>query len=298
MADALAGVSDGLALTVAKAGESVVRVEGRRRMSASGIVWSADGVIVTAHHVVQRDDAITLGLANGETAQASLVGRDPGTDIAVLRTETKGLSTPAWAEADGLRVGHLALALGRPGRSVHATLGIISALGSSWRTPAGGRLNRYWQADLVMYPGFSGGPLVDASGQLLGMNTSALLRGASVTVSQPDLQRTVEALLTHGRVRRGYLGVTVQPVRLPEGTAEQLGKETGLLIVSIEPGAAAEQGGLYLGDTLVSIGGEPLRSMDDLQAQLSSEQIGQVTAVRILRGGQVQELSVAVGERP
>ena len=173
MAQALTNLSEELAAAVAKAGSSVVRVEARRRMSASGIVWSADGLIITAHHVVERDEGITVGLPDGETATATLVGRDPTTDIAVLRTQAQGISAPAWADPDALRVGHIILALGRPGRSVRAAFGIVSAIGGSWRTAAGGQLDRYWQPDVAMFPGFSGGPLINASGEVLGIGTSA-----------------------------------------------------------------------------------------------------------------------------
>lgn len=297
MTKVLQNLSDALAATVEATGPCVVRVEARRRLPASGIVWSPDGVIVTAHHVVERNDKVAVGLPDGQTVPATLVGRDPTTDLAVLRTQTEGLTPAAWGEADDLRVGHLVLALGQPGRSVQATLGIVSALGDSWRTPAGGRLDRYLQTDVVMYPGFSGGPLVDAAGQVLGLNTSALLRGISLTVPVPTLRRVVETLLAHGRVRRGYLGVGAQPVRLPAVLGQQLGQETGLLLASVEPGGPAEEGGLLLGDTIISLDGQPVRHMDDLLALLSEDRVGAEVPVRIVRGGQVQELTVTIGER-
>lgn len=298
MAKVLRNLSDALATTVEATGPAVVRVEGRRRLPASGIVWSADGIIVTAHHVVQRDENIGVGLPNGQAVPATLVGRDPTTDLAVLRAQTEGLTPPAWTDLESLQVGHLVLALGRPGQTVQATLGIVSALGDSWRTPAGGRLDRYLQTDVVMYPGFSGGPLVDAAGQVLGLNTSALLRGISLTVPAPTLRQVVETLLAHGRVRRGYLGVGAQPVRLPAALKQQLGQETGVLLVSVESGSPAEQGGLLLGDTIVSLDGQPVRHMDDLLALLSGDRVGAAVPVRIVRGGQVQELTVVIGEHP
>ena len=187
MAEVLSKLSDDLASTVAKAGESIVRVDARGRLGATGIVWSADGVIVTSHHVVEHEDNIGVGLPKGGSVPAALVGRDPTTDLAVLRAETTGLATPTWTEADDVKVGTLVLALGRPGKTVQATLGIVSAYGDSWRSPAGGRLDRYLQTDVVMYPGFSGGPLVDAAGNIVGLNTSALLRGISITVPAPTI---------------------------------------------------------------------------------------------------------------
>ena len=248
MTGTLTSLSDSLAASVASAGTCVVRVEGRRRLPASGIVWSTDGLIVTAHHVVERDD-IKVGLPDDTIVTATLVGRDPTTDLAVLRTDAKDLTPPTWAEPGTLRVGHLALALGRPGQSVRATLGIASAVGESWRTPGGGQVDSFLQTDATMYPGFSGGPLVDASGRFLGMNTTALLRGMNVAVPEPTLHRVVELLVAHGRIRRGYLGVGAQSARLPQTLADQLGQETGLLLVTVETGSPAERHGLLMGDT-------------------------------------------------
>lgn len=298
MAQTLKAFSDALAAIVEAVGPAVVRVEARRRLPGSGIIWSADGVIVTAHHVVERDENIRVGLSDGSTVAAELVGRDPTTDLAVVRVEATGLPTPTWAGIDGLRVGHLVLALGRPGRTVQATLGIVSALSEKeWRTPMGGPVDRYLQTDVVMYPGFSGGPLVDVSGRVLGVNTSALLRGVSLTLPTPTVGRVVETLLAHGRVRRGYLGVGAQPVRLPAALGRQLGQETGVLVVSVEPGSPAERAGLVLGDTIVTLDGQAVRHLDDLLALLSGDRIGRSVPVRIVRAGQVQELTVVIGER-
>ena len=178
MAPILSDFSQAVADTVEASSLPVVRVEGRDRLPATGIVFSADGTIVTSNHTLERDDNIVIGLANGDTLKASLAGRDPSTDLAVLSTEEKDLPVADWETTKDLHVGHLVLALGRPGRNVRATMGIVSVLspaGSGWRSPAGGMVDRYLQTDLVMYPGFSGGPLVGSSGRFLGLNTSALL---------------------------------------------------------------------------------------------------------------------------
>jgi S1-C subfamily serine protease len=296
MSEVLSDLSNALAGAVEAAGPSIVRVEGRERVPATGIIWSADGVIVTAHHVVEQEENIQVGLADGRSVRASLAGRDPTTDLAVLRAEATGLATPAWVSSDALRVGHLVLALGRPGRTVMATLGVVSALGAGWRTPAGGQLDRYLQTDVVMYPGFSGGPLVDSTGQFIGLNTSALLRGVSVAVPASSLRQVVDALLAHGRVRRGYLGVGAQPVRLPPALAQTAGQETGLLLVSVEPDGPAERGGLTLGDTIVALDGQPTRHLDDLLGLLGGERAGKPVTVRIVRAGQMQQVQVTVGE--
>jgi len=296
MASVIQNMSNELAGVVETAGSAVVRVEGRRRLSASGIVWAEDGVIVTAHHVLERDDGLSLGFGGEEKVTAELVGRDPGTDLAVLRSDQKGMKPGDWIDADSVRVGHLVLALGRPGRTVQATLGIVSALGTSWRTAAGGMVDRYLQTDVVMYPGFSGGPLVNVEGRVLGLNTSAL-RGVSLAIPTSTVRRVVEAILTHGKVRRGYLGVGVQPVRIPQALAKGLGQETGLILVSVEPGSPADKGGLMLGDTLLSVDGAPVRQLDELLDLLSHEFVDREVVLRILRAGGVLEQKVMIGER-
>ena len=301
MASVLQDFSDALALTVERTGPAVVRVEARRRLPATGIVWSAAGVIVTAHHVVEQDDHVGIGLHDGRTLSARLLGRDPTTDVAVLQAQIgQGqlpLTVPTWADPADLRVGHLALALGRPGQRVLATFGIISALGEGWRTPAGGEVDHYLQSDVVMLPGFSGGPLVDAAGHIIGMNTSAMLRGVSLTIPAPTLRRVVETILSHGHVRRGYLGVSAQAARLPALLAQQLQQESGLLLGSVEADGPADKAGLFMGDTLISLDNQPVRHLDDLMALLTGERVGRPLPARIVRGGQVQTLDVVIGER-
>ncbi len=297
MADVLQNLSDDLAAAVDTAGQSIVRIEGRRRQSASGIVWSADGLIVTAHHVLESDEGIKVGLPNGETVDATLVGRDPTTDVAVLRVAASGLTPAKWLEIGSVKVGHLVLALGRPEADVQATLGVISALDGEWRTHAGGRIDTYVQTDVVMYPGFSGGPLVSAGGAVIGMNSSALARGVSLTLPAATVKRVADALATHGRIKRGFLGVSAQPVRLPANIAESAAQETGLMLVAVEPGSPADQGGLVLGDVIVSLAGQAIRQMDDLMSMLTGDRVGTAVAVKVVRGGEVTEKSVTIGEK-
>jgi S1-C subfamily serine protease len=277
MSETLTRLSDDLAEAVTKADPHVVRV--------------------TTHHVIERDENIEVGLADGRKVAATFVGRDPSTDLAVLRADADGLPEPAWAEPDRVRVGHLVLALGRPGSGVLATHGIVSALGKSWRTRGGGAIDSYLQTDVVMYPGFSGGPLVDSGGDVLGLNTSALMRGVPLVLPAPTVKRVAETLLSHGRIRRGYLGVGAQPVRLPEGLAGETGQETGLLLVSVEPGSPAESAGLLLGDTIVSVDSQPMRHVDDLLSFLSGDRVGASATVGLVRGGSLEKIGVTVGER-
>jgi S1-C subfamily serine protease len=298
MTTVLTQLSDTLAGAVEAAADGIVRVEGRRRLAASGIVWSPD-IIVTAHHVLRRDENITIGLPDGQKVSASVAGRDPTTDLAVLRIESNPLKPAPLANMgeQPLKVGHLVLALGRPGKSVQVTMGVVSALGEGWRTPAGGQIDQYLQTDVVMYPGFSGGPLVNTHGELVGLNTSGLLRGVSLALPVVTVTRVVDTLLAHGRVRRGYLGVSTQPVRLPETLKEELNQETGLLLTGVEADGPAGTGGLLLGDTIVALDGSPVRYHDDLLALLAAGRAGTEVVVRIIRSGQVQELKVSVGER-
>lgn len=290
-------LSQELAATVETVGQSTVRVEGRRRLPATGIVWNNDGIVVTSHHVVERKDNIKIGLPNGDVVDAQLVGRDPSTDLAVLRVNTSGLQAATWASAEEVRVGHLVLALGRPGDTMQATLGVISAIEGRWRTRAGGDMDSYIQTDVVMYPGFSGGPLVGADNKVIGVNSSALARGASITIPAATIDRVARVLLEHGQVQRGYLGVGTQPVRLPTANTEKLGQETGLLIVSVEPDSPADKGGLLIGDILVHFNNEKLSDVDTLLALLSGDTVGKSVPVKLIRGGQIQDASVTVGAR-
>jgi len=295
--NAMEQLSDSLAAAVQSAAEGVVRVEGRRRMASSGLLWGAGDLVVTAHHTIERGAEVRVGLPSGETVEAKLLGRDPATDLAALRLAKSAGRSLAAAEPEKLRIGHLALAVGRPGEQPQATLGIISAVEGGWRTPFGGRLDRFVQSDVVMYPGFSGGALVDAWGRLVGLNTSGILRGVSLAVPAETIERTAKALAEHGRVRRGYLGVGVQPARLaaPHGSS---GQAVGLLVASVEQGSPAEKSGLFLGDVLLSFDGLPLASMDDLLTALGGEVAGRTVALEVQRAGKPTRVQVTIGERP
>ncbi len=290
----LQGISNGLGDVVKAVSPHIVRVEARRRLPASGVVLG-EGLIATAHHVVRKEKGITIGLEGGETTSADLLGRDPTTDLAILKTDTTLAKFPL-AEAVG-DVGNLVLTLGRPGQNVRASFGIIGARGGQWQTGMGGTIDHYIENDLVMYPGFSGGALVNAAGEMIGINTSALVRGASLTVPVVTVVRVAEMIVQHGGVRRGYLGISTQTAKLPNSLQEQLGQTTGLLIVSVESGSPADDAGLVLGDTIVAFVNSPVRNHDDLLANLSGDRIGKKSAVSILRGGALQSVDVTLGER-
>jgi len=290
-------LSDSLASIVDTAARSVVRVDARHRWPATGAVWSTDGTIVTASHSVEDEDEIEVGLPDGTALPATLIGRDHGTDLAILKVAATGLARPAWLEPDGLKIGHLVLAVSRPGRTARASHGVVSALADSWRTPAGGKLDRYIESDVALRPGFSGSLLVDASGRVLGLNTSGLLRGQSIVVPTATVRRVIEAVLAHGRVRRGFIGVGAQSVRLGAAHEAKLGQATGLLVAAVEPGSPAEQAGILLGDVLVAFDGHAVEDVADLLALLDEERVGRSVPARLLRAGEVRELPVTVATR-
>lgn len=323
MTDALKNLSDALAQTVENASPSVVRVEARRRLPATGIVWS-ENVIVTAHHVVEQDENITIGLHDGSTVTAALAGRDAHNDLAVLKTDAS--LTPAnWASEEDVKVGHLVLALGRPGSDLQATLGVISALvgasgssrgeekekrGGRGRRHGGGRgrggrggrrghalRDGFVQTDVTMYPGFSGGPLVSADSAIYGLNTSGFSHGVSIAVPVRTIRNTVDTLLTHGKMKQGYIGVSIQPVRLPENIAKELDQETGILLTSVETDSPASQAGLIVGDILVGINDDSIQDVDELLAALLGDVVGQEVSLQIVHGGTLQTVAVTVGER-
>lgn len=307
----LTAVSDGLADAVERVAASIVTVGARRRIPATGVAWRRDGLIVTADHVVEREEEIRVRLPGAEEAiAAELVGRDPSTDLALLRVEAE-LSPAELMPEDDARIGQLVLAVGRPGMSPEASLGVLSGIDGWQRRGRGRRGGRgrgvrgggYLRSDTTMFPGFSGGPLIGAEGRVLGINSSGFHSGHSVTISSATVSEVVETLLEHGRIRRAYIGIGSQVTRLPEAQAAKLdgelaGIESGLLIVGIEDESPAETGGMLVGDILVGIEGAPLARTEDLQAQLGSERVGVAIDLTVLRGGEPAMLSVTPAERP
>jgi len=294
----LVELSDALADAAEKAGNATVLVNARRRMPASGIAYASD-LILTADHVVEREEGIKVILADGAEISARVAGRDAGSDLAVLKLE-RAAGTVAEATKSPARLGQIALALGRPSPDgIEASLGTVSAIGGPIRTGRGGMLERYLRTDSISYPGFSGGPLVAADGTILGLNTSGLANGAAVTVPADIAWRIADTLVTHGRIKRGYLGIRSQAVELPEASQKALQREqaAGLLIMGIEKDSPAAKGGLIVGDILVGVAGEPVNHHDELFARLDGDVVGKFTPIDILRGGQPQTLNVMIGEK-
>jgi serine protease DegQ len=295
--DLLAALSDGMADAVEKIGTSVVRVNGRRRRPASGVVY-APSMVLTASHALEREEDLTVGVGDGHALPARFVGRDPSTDLAVLRVEDLNVdaATPAGAPA---RIGQLALAVGSPGRGEgpRASLGVVSSVGGPMRTWRGPRLERYIQTDATPYPGFSGGPLIDARGNALGIMTTGLARGAALAVPAELAWRVAKSLEERGSVRRGYLGILSQPVRLPEGQRVGLTQRGGLLVVGVEEGSPAGRAGLIIGDILATLDGQPVEDTEDLLVLLTGDRVDREVEVKVIRGGELQTLQVTVGER-
>jgi S1-C subfamily serine protease len=298
MTSVLEDLSNALADAAEKAGKSTVQVDARRRIPASGIVYAAD-LVLTADHVVERDEEIHVTLFDGTQLAASVAGRDPGSDLAVLRLE-RAAGTVAEPSGTPARIGQFALVLGRPSsEGLEASLGIVSAIDGPVRTPRGGMLDRYFRTDAISYPGFSGGPTVAADGAVLGLNTSGFSRGASITIPVDFAWKTAADLAAHGHIRRGYLGIRSQPVEIPAAQQAALQREqpSGLLVVGIENDSPASRGGLMVGDILVSVNGSPVSDHDELFALLTGDLAGKPTPVEVLRGGAKSIVNVVIGER-
>jgi serine protease DegQ len=293
--DLLAALSEGMADAVEKIGASVVRVNGRRRRPASGVVYAPNAVL-TASHVLEREEDLTVETSDGRTLPARFVGRDPSTDLAALQVEDLNVGAATSAEGPA-RIGQLVLAVGSPGRGEgpRASLGVVSSVGGPLRTWRGPRLERYIQTDATPYPGFSGGPLIDAQGNVLGIMTSGLTRGAALAIPADLAWGVAKGLQERGSVKRGYLGILSQPVRLPDG--QGLTQRGGLLVVGVEEGSPAGRGGLIIGDILATLDGQPVEDTEDLLVLLTGERVGREVPVSVVRGGELRTLQITVGER-
>lgn len=299
-ASALEQFSNDLAAAVAHAAQAVVAVHARPRIAASGVHWRP-GVVVTTNHTVRREDDITVTLANGRSVPATLAGRDAATDLAVLKIEAPGSDAAEFAEPGALRVGHLVLQIGRTGTSgPSASLGLVGAIVGPWRTWRGGEIPELIQLDLAIHDGFSGSPLVDARGRVAGLNTSGLGRGMAVALPVPVVNPVVDALLSRGRLARGYLGVGLQAVELPAALAAKFDepRSAGLIALSVDPEGPAGRGGVQLGDVIVAVDEQPVTDVRDLFALLAPARVGTTVPVALLRGGAPLRLTVTIGERP
>lgn len=292
-------LSNQLAEAAATAGNSVVAVHGRRHPS-SGVLWSADSV-VTANHALRRDEEISVVTAPGQSTTARVIGRDASTDLAVLRLQQPVQASAArWGDASKLRVGDLALALGRTWRgNIVASSGIISGLMGPWRTWRGGELDQFIRPDLTLYPGFSGGPLINPQGEILGLNTAGLHR-SGITVPAATVARVVTELLEKGRIERPYLGLAMQAVPLQESLRAKLNLKAsdGLLVLHVEPGSPADKAGVLLGDVLIEIDGQSVADTDAVQEALRLQKPGNSINLKLVRGGSMVTVNLELAARP
>jgi S1-C subfamily serine protease len=295
-ADVLGLLSTQMADAVERIGPALVLVNGRQRHPASGIVYGPERVL-TADHVLEREEDLTIQTHEGRTLAAQFVGRDPASDLALLQVPGLGLEAAARAP-EAARVGQLVLAVGRPSSDgPMASVGIVSAVGGPVRTARGGMLEQYIRTDATPYPGFSGGPLIDARGALLGVLTTGLANGVALAVPAAIAWRVAEALGQQGYIKRGYLGISSQPVELPPGQRAGREQERGLLVVRVEENSPAGQGGLLLGDILIGFDGQVLNDTDDLQALLTGDRVGATLPVEVIRAGALRTLQITVGQR-
>ncbi len=295
----MTSLSDDLAGAVERAARSVVAVNGRRRFPGSGIAWRPNQV-VTAAHVLERDNDLSITTPEGEQKPARLVGGDRGSDLAILAVDGGNLTPFEPAPAD-LQAGHLVLAVGRPGTPAPiASFGVVSSVGGAWRTAQGAVLDAYLRADVALLPGLSGGALADVQGRIVGLLSSQLAGGDPVAIPVQTVDALVQRITSGRSLKRAYLGVSTQPVELQEGLRQRLGiaQASGLMLLGLEPGAPADRAGLLLGDIVLAIGGRTIEDGEALQMALGPDAVGTATPVRVIRGGQVLDVSVTPAERP
>jgi S1-C subfamily serine protease len=289
--------SEDLARVAEAVGQAVVALQPKEAHAVSGVIWQK-GVVVTANHGA-RGDELAVVLPGGKSVIARTKGRDPSTDLAIFSLEEDAGVAPA-GDAKQLRVGHLVLALARTRRgNLTASSGIISGVMEEWQTWQGGQIDRFIRPDLTLYRGYSGGPLVNAKGEVMGINTASLRRGTPITIPSSTVTRVVNELLAKGHVERPYLGVALQPVALPEElrTKLNLGGGHGLLVVHVESDGPAAAAGLMLGDIVVEIGGKSVAQTHNLRALLGREKVGERVPVGIVRSSEKKELPVTLGDR-
>lgn len=292
----LRSLSNQMADAVEHVTPSLVLVNGRQRQPASGIVY-ATSLILTADHVLEREEDLTIQTHDQRTLPAQFVGRDLATDLAVLRVNDLNIQ-PVTLASEQARVGQLTIAIGRgASEGPAASFGIVSTIGGPLRTNRGVVLERYIRTDATPYPGFSGGPLVDAEGNVLGILTTGLINGVALAIPTQIAQTIADTLSKQGFIKRGYLGISSQPIELPASQRAGRTQEQGLLVVKVDEKSPAHQGGLLIGDILVSLDGHVINDAEDLQMLLTGDRVGKAIAIEVIRGGSVQTVQVTVGQR-
>ena len=293
----LAALSGQIADLVTHNADAIVAVHGRGRVPSSGLLWRS-GVVVTAEEALEHDEDLSVTLADGRRVPAALAGRDPSTDIAVLRLEGR-VGAPEWRKASPPRSGALVVAVGRRDGEPLAGLGIVSLSSGAWRSQRGGQIDHRIDVDLRLDPRGEGGALVDAEGALIGMAVYGPRRRV-LAIPAAAIERVADQLLARGRIARGYLGAGFQPVRLDQSapSADAGQQDRGLLVVSVDADGPARQAGLLLGDIVTGGNGAPVRNLRDVIARLGPDSVGQIVDLSLIRAGAAVSLAGTVGERP
>jgi S1-C subfamily serine protease len=285
---------------VEQAGKSIVAVDGRSGHTCSGIVWHRDSIL-TAAHAIRQETRIGVIFGPGQTATGRLAGRDRGTDIALVKLDADIEMQPAaMGNPASLSVGAFSVAVARTRRgNLVASSGIVSGLMGEYQV-ARSRIDQFIRPDLTLYPGFSGGALIDATGSVLGLNSSGLLRGRPITIPSSTLTRTADALAASGHIKRPYIGLVMQAVQIPDSLQKKAGvnNDSGLLVMHVEAGGPADSAGVLLGDLLLDIDGRALVELDDVHQSLGQKTAGQDVQANLIRAGQRLQLTIRIGERP
>jgi S1-C subfamily serine protease len=299
MSAELIELSNALAQATERAAANLVAVHADARGSASGVVWRP-GIIVTAEHVLRRDEEIHATLPDGRVVSAALAGRDPSTDLAVLKSPEASAVVPSFGDVTQLKPGSLALVVGRTRASGPvAALGVVSLVTAERRTWTGAALAPYIRLDVGLQPTAIGGAVVDAQGRTVGIATPRFARFGAIAIPAPAVDRVIDTLLKKGHIPQGYLGVGLQPVRLPEALRQSLqrSEKTAAIVLEVEPESPAHKAGIVIGDILVALAGHPVARLEDVHSQLHGEAIGKPLVLKFVRGGAVQEVNIVVGER-
>jgi S1-C subfamily serine protease len=300
MSNELIELSNTLAQATDRAAANVVAVHTETRGSCSGVMWRS-GVIVTAEHALRRNEEIQVTLPNGRVVSASLAGRDPSTDIAVLKCAEADKGVPEFGDVATLKPGSLTLVVGRTRASGPvAALGVVSLVAPDRHNWTGASLAPYIRIDVALQPTAVGGAVIDAYGHAVGIATPLFARFGAIAVPVPVVNRIADTLLEKGRIPRGYLGVGLQPIRLPDATRESLQRKekSATIVLEVHPGGPADKAGLVIGDIMVSLGNRPVTQLEDVQSLLAGDAIGKSLPLKFVRGGSVQEGSILVAERP
>ena len=300
MSAELIELSNALASATERAAANAVAVHTEARGSCSGVIWRS-GVVVTAEHALRRDEEIQITLPEGRVVSGALAGRDPSTDIAALKCPEASNKVAAFGDVAALKPGSLTLVVGRTRASGPvAALGAVSLVAPERRTWTGAALAPYIRLDVALQPTAVGGAVVDAQGRLVGIATPRFGRFGVVAIPAPVVDRVVDTLLKKGRIPQGYLGVGLQPVRLPDALRQSLqrSEKTAAIVLEVQPDGPAHKAGIVIGDIVVAFAGHPVAHLEDIHAQLHGEAIGKSLPLKFVRGGAVQEATVVVGERP